>query len=272
MGRVDPLKGRGTLGAMRSEMEPETPGSVLAGQVVAKGIGAGAGLLIAGPVGAVVGAMVTPVLERIIHEGNRRSAENVYRLIAEAADVADVSADRMAEMLDEDDRYLAISASAVQAALTNLNEQKVTALARALGDGLRDEAKLDMSWLIVLALTDLETPQVRALARFAEYPTDLELEDEYPGDALAVSESPLRKDRMRFSRSLPAPILSTLVRHGLVSQTAGWDGTFVEGITDFGRDVLRYLEQNAAPSAEADGAAGVEQGRATVQENARGEV
>lgn len=222
--------------------------------MTAQGIGAGGGALLGGPFGAILGSAVAPVLEAIIRRGNRRLAENVYRVLFEASEVAGMSPEELASLVEQEDRYLEISSSAVQAAMSTLNEQKVTALARALGDGLLDEAKLDMSWVVILALADLESPHIRALARFAQYPTDRELDAEF-GDATAVNESPLRKERMALSSTLSPPIISALLRHGLVSQTAGY-GLYVDGITDFGREVLRYLEQHAPPPSDsADGTA-----------------
>jgi hypothetical protein len=127
--------------------------------------------------------------------------------------------------------------------MTTLNEQKVTALARVLGEGLRDEAKLDMSWLVVQALADLEAVHIRALARFAEYPTDAEVEAQYQHDS-QTEVFRLQQERRDYWNSLPAPVISTLVRHGLVGQMAGFGGPMGGGsVTDFGRDVLRYLEQ-----------------------------
>jgi hypothetical protein len=233
------------------EQDAETPGSVLAAKVVAHGIGAGVGLLIGGPPGAVVGAMMTPPLEVILRRGDRRMWENMTRVLDEAADAADMAPDEIADLIDRDDRYLTLSAAAVQAAQTTLNDQKVAALARVLADGLRDDARLDVSWLIVQALADLESPHVRVLHLMA---TELCPPDDWARDGMVSRDlRPPKPGTWRekaLQERLPQlgvgllPVMATLDRHALVFggalAAAADDRAWV--LLDFGRECLRYLD------------------------------
>jgi hypothetical protein len=90
-------------------MEPETPGSIVAAKVTAQAIGTGVGLMLGGALGSVLGSAVGPVLETIFRRGDRQMAGNVFRVLNEAGELADLSPGEMSEMIDGDDRYLAIS-------------------------------------------------------------------------------------------------------------------------------------------------------------------
>jgi len=171
-----------------------------------------------------------------------------------------MSPDEMAEVIDADDRYLALSAAAIQAALATLNDQRVAALAQALGDGLRDEAQLDTSWLVVQALADLESPHVRVLHLMAtEQCPPAQRGDQELGPGV-WREKALR-ERLPGLRDGLLPIMATLDRQALVfggGLAAAVDDR-VWSLTDFGRKCLRYLtsaQNQAAPPAGADGAAG----------------
>jgi hypothetical protein len=236
------------------DIEPiETPASVVAGQAVAQGVAVGAGILVGGPFGAVLGAIATPVLELVIRRGNRRSAENVNRVLEDAAKDADMSADEMVDVIGRDDRYLAVSAAAVQAAMTTLDDAKVAALARVLGEALQDEARLDVSWLLIRALADLEAPHVRILRTMA---TEL-----CPPVDSAVALRPGIWRLKALQGRLPQlehgldPIMATLERHGAVwgkGLAAAADDP-VWSLTGFGRGCLRLLEERGRPDDSSSG-------------------
>lgn len=153
--------------------------------------------------------------------------------------------------LSEDPRLASLFVTALEAAAATAVEEKVTALGLLLADAAStaDTRTFDEKELMVLALADLEWPHVRALRELAEYPSDAELSAELGSENVsAVNEDTRRRERTQLVASLPRPVVAALVRHGLVSENAGY-GFYVEGITPFGRSLLDYLERKPEPFA-----------------------
>jgi hypothetical protein len=152
--------------------------------------------------------------------------------------------------LREDVRLASLFVTALEAAAATAVEAKVTALGLLLADAASTThaRTFDEKELMVLALADLEWPHVRALRELAEYPSDAELYAELRSENVnAVNEDPRRRERIQLVESLPRPVVAALVRHGLVSENAGY-GLYVEGTTPFGRALLDYLERKPDPS------------------------
>lgn len=232
----------------------ETPGSVVAGKIVAQGFAAGLGLIAGGPLGAIVGASVSPILELIIEKGNRRSAENVYATITGIADVAGVTVEELARDIEQRDDVLALVTAALAAAMSTNFERKVKALARAVGDGLRDSTRLDTSQLVVAALANLEIPHVLTLRvvsnQSSSNPHLLGPESSKHFRACGMVE--LTRRFPNYGAGL-VPIIATLEREAIIARVEMSDDIAeIPGVkrgdsrawrpTQFGRLCLEYLD------------------------------
>lgn len=166
--------------------------------------------------------------------------------------------------LQVDPRLAELFVQAGEAAMTSTVQAKAEGLGRMLADAATaiDEDTFDHMELLTLALMDLESPHLRGLQRLASFPTDDELFKEHAeasglvrdeGAAAVtldnlVNQDERRVERMRVQALLPPPVVAALVRHGLVTQDAGY-GLYITGVSHFGRDLLRYV---AAAATRAD--------------------
>lgn len=129
----------------------------------------------------------------------------------------------------------------VQAALSTGLEAKRRLLAKAIASAVVDDARIDESWLMADVLSQLDVPHVRALDRLLEEWKG----GTKPGDRIGWSD---------VWRSLPDPIKATLVRTGCAIPTPvafPLDETppqFIEGITMYGRQLIRQLRQEGFDS------------------------
>src|SRR5262245_34667847 len=109
---------------------------------------AGLGLAIGGPGGAVVGAAAAPLLE-LLADRQKRAANNIQRLADAICEMTGLSADEFAAWArDREGRIIVVSA-AIRAAFDAISEQKISALASVLKENVYDDAKLDVSSLVI---------------------------------------------------------------------------------------------------------------------------
>lgn len=153
-------------------MNPESRKAVEKGAVdtVAAAIATGAGIAIGGPAGGVMGASSAPVLssaavmliERVRGRRLHRSGE-VLRNVARSLRVEE---GEVVERLISDDGVLELASRVILAAQDISLEQKRVALARALAAAVADgsPATLDVSGLIVRAISGLDAPHIRMMA------------------------------------------------------------------------------------------------------------
>lgn len=173
-----------------------------------------------------------------------RRRSRVERVAEEAFQRSQLSQDAVVDKLSADPRLAELLIRATESAMTSALNIKVVAFGRLVGDAVRasTDAEVDDLELLTLALADLEAPHVAALARLADFPSDADLYAEYASNNYdAVNEDERRKARMVLQEALPTPVISALVRHGLLSQKSGY-GLYIEGVTDFGRLLLEYLK------------------------------
>jgi hypothetical protein len=128
----------------------------------------------------------------------------------------------------------AVFVEGVQAALKTGIEAKRRLLAKAVANAVIDDALIDGSWLIADVLSQLDVPHIRALdALMREWERGAEPDN--------------RMGRSVVWQSLLDPIKATLVRTGTATPspqmfTAGVTH-FVDGITVFGRELIRQLRE-----------------------------
>ncbi|MCP4968393.1 MAG: hypothetical protein GY926_24565 [bacterium] len=157
------------------------------------------------------------------------------------------SPDELIERLSEDENLADLFIRSAESAATSLSNEKAVALGRLLADraSTSTDQPVDELELLTLALLDLEWPHIRGLSEMARFPSDAELEMENDSDQKKVSADARRAERFEALGELPKPVVAALVRHALLGQESGY-GLYVDGVTDFGRTLLSYLEGTAA--------------------------
>jgi hypothetical protein len=145
------------------------------------------------------------------------------------------------DRISEDERLGILFGRSVEAAMRTSLEAKVMALGYLLADfaSSQTDDEADGLELLLMALDDLEWPHIRALKTLADFPSDADLEAEV--GQKAMNDDPRRKGRLKVTDGLSRPVLSGLVRHGLIREESGY-GTYISGITEQGRALLGYLK------------------------------
>ncbi|MET8092101.1 hypothetical protein [Micromonospora sp. NPDC005220] len=202
-----------------------------------------AGLGLAGPVGALVAASIKPALELVaVREG--RGMQNIADVVTGVREATGLSPEEFGQWAGSSDGRLMLATSAFQAANNTMHEGKVKALAAVLAEGINDDAKLDLSLLIVAALTDLEAAHIRVLDAMVNTNSDAHIA--YPDVEGNRWPSSILEGRFPGLRSGIAPIMATLERQGLATRGAPVENfrgnqatTWLA--THFGWECLRYL-------------------------------
>jgi hypothetical protein len=163
------------------------------------------------------------------------------------------SAEALIGRMKGDSRIAELFLQSAEASIRTSVDAKAVALGRILADAATatSEDEIDKDELLSLALVDTELPHVRGLAALAVYPSDSELYAEHGRDEHErINSDERRIARLQAVKSTPAPVLSALVRHGLVGQESGYS-LYIDGVTDFGRELLAYLEDQAGSADDA---------------------
>ncbi|GAA1868714.1 hypothetical protein [Myceligenerans crystallogenes] len=205
----------------------------------AAAIGALAGTAVAGPVGGIVSAAVTPILEplmmKVFEEFSSDSRESATGVLVEAAEHAGTGPTEFAEQVRRGEMQRLVGGAAFAAGARTRNKDKIRGLGRALADGIlaEDTAKLDETHLILRAMDDLEAPHIAVLNYLANFwPPTLAaggtvVREPAPLNAADHAERAWRgrprwtvqqviAAREGFADAVPS-LLGTLQRHGLAS-------------------------------------------------------
>ncbi len=156
------------------------------------------------------------------------------------------SADEFVERLSHDERLADLFIRAAESAATSLTSSKAAALGRLLADraSATGDQAVDELELLTLALVDLEWPHIKGLSEMALFPSDADLKIDYPGDDQKATADARRAERFEALDQVPKPVVAALIRHGLLGQQSGYS-LYVDGVTEFGRTLLGYLEEVA---------------------------
>jgi hypothetical protein len=137
-------------------------------RAAAAALGAAAGAVMAGPVGAIAGAALGPVLEPLVsgtwaeisESARRRQTDVLFSAIH-----AGVPIEEMEERIKASERTKLITGLALSAAARTAWEDKVRTLGRSLASGLLadDNATIDVEQMIIAAIADIEGPQLAML-------------------------------------------------------------------------------------------------------------
>ncbi|MFE9905359.1 hypothetical protein [Streptomyces achromogenes] len=225
------------------------------GSSVEAGVKATTGLIVAAvgtynPVaGMALGALkeyVDAPVVRLIEEERARRAERAERALQSGAEEAQQPLDRLVQTIETSPELLALMAETVQAAMQTPLPDKITALGRCLGRGVRDEAMVDAERLRVRGLAGIEAPEVKLLEVLNKetYPTpEGWTQDRWPG----WRRPEILIELPGFAKVLDASI-ARLTAEGIVKDEGigrfgGDDHNAREMwiLTDFGRDCLSLL-------------------------------
>jgi hypothetical protein len=175
------------------------------------------------------------VLEHIIRK-RRHTGEKFIETV-----VSHVGEHELLTAIQTDDERNELLWSSVQASMSTGIEGKRIYLARVVANAMTDATKIDGAQLIVKALTELEGPHVRALVELVAADDANQAE---PGNSDEILQAALE--------AIPAPVLATLVRVGVVyvgSEQRG-NGLYsvprartysITGVNDFGRELVDDL-------------------------------
>lgn len=211
------------------------------------------GLVLGGPLGVVVGAVVG-VGAMAWRAWGRKAGERIEQVVSDGVNQAGMPADQFPEWVEDDLRHQGLLLAVVEAAARSTTEAHLDALARVLADGIRasahDEARLDVDTLIARALGDLGPAHLQVLFSLSEdmntYRTTgvrEEEQEEWGADHLA-SRHP------RLADGIDA-LMATLTAHGCAqARSGGFGGSSVPYyiVTRFGRACLAYLDNHAQAS------------------------
>lgn len=130
--------------------------------------------------------------------------------------------------LKADERLSVMLVEASETACGTRLRAKRIAMGRVVGQAIRDDALIEESQLLFLALRDLDAPHFRLLA---------EIEGVEDIEEFGLVQEPMR---------------SALMRHGVVESVVNYGGGIVvAGVSDFGRRLLAFVEE---AESEPDGA------------------
>lgn len=206
---------------------------------------AGLGYAVGGPVCALVAAAIKPTLD-LVAVREERGLRNIERVVELVAEATGLSPEDFAAWANRADGRLMLATNAIQAAYNTLYEEKIAALATVLAENLRDDARLDISVLIVAALADLEAMHVRVLNSIEgqDLPRRPDDRDHILG---VVIQSQLEEHFPNLASGV-LPIMAALERHGLVVEgLAHAEDDHAWRVTAFGRYCLSYLREASNP-------------------------
>lgn len=131
--------------------------------IVVSTVAGAVGTAIGGPVGGIVSG----TLPYIVQEVTARRRRNVERVAENASDEAGFDGQSLLAWVQSSDANAQLFMSTLEAAWTTLDDALLVALGHALADGLADPALIDMQTQVVRALREMDSSQVRMLAKLA---------------------------------------------------------------------------------------------------------
>ncbi|MET7701684.1 hypothetical protein [Streptomyces sp. NPDC005485] len=196
-------------------------------------------------VGALKEYLDAPVLGLIERERARRE-ERAARALQAGSEELQRSLNRLVQTIETSPDLLALMSETVEAAMETPLAEKVVALGRCLGRGVRDEASVDAERLRVRGLAGIEAPEVKLLEVLAKetHPTpEGWYQEHFPG----WRRPEILTELPGFAKVLDASI-ARLATEGIIKDDgiarvamSEDDPTEMWILTDFGRDCLSLL-------------------------------
>ncbi|WP_327368676.1 hypothetical protein [Streptomyces sp. NBC_01217] len=216
--------------------------------LVAGAVGIGhpeAGLLL-----AMAKDFTDPVLEGFVEKLKIQYEERARTALAFAANEAGLTASGFMLSIDSDHRKMTLTAQTIQAATQTPLEQKIIALGRSLGRGVRDETLVDAEMLRIRGLAGIETWEVQlmeVLSAGPPVPQSSRIEDQrLPG----WTRSDILSVRSGFAAAVDASV-ARLTREGMARDASigGFGGGEPRWIlTEFGQECLCLLRTVPSPA------------------------
>ncbi|MEU0647833.1 hypothetical protein [Streptomyces umbrinus] len=230
--------------------------AAIATRLGSAGVGAGVGLFVAGPFGAVGGALLQEALNeyapRLIDAVDRRRSQAVAQVVAVGANTADMDLDRFSDAIEGSPELLSLLAETVQAAMETPLEAKIYALGVCLGTGVEDDTRDDAARLRVRGLARIEPQEAKLMAL---------LDQPNPNGRdpwLGWNRDEILEHLPGLAEALDA-CMALLVAEGLATDAGvggyggGGPGREQWNLTDFGRECLRLLQAlTPTPEPQAD--------------------
>jgi hypothetical protein len=208
-------------------------------------------------IGVIVAGLAPGAVNRIMGGRQRKSDAAAAVTLAEASHVSGLNPRDLAEACESDDRKSMLAGDVLQAAYSTLYAAKLIALGRCLANGVTDDTRLDVEWVVARALASVEEPQVLVLREMVEgrsshgpvNKTDGTVAD--MGHVWTVADLTDRLPRLSLAVD---PLLATLNREGMSKGVPARSyggiesGTPFFEVTSFGRDVLRRIREASEPT------------------------
>lgn len=194
---------------------------------------------------AIVEAGVTVVapwavpLQRVLKASAARQAEATGEVIHQVA--TDVGVELFERVVEENPRVRSLMLHAIDSCLRTGSDSKRRLLAEALTDAIRDEQKIDASWVLTEVLREIDVPHVHALQR-------LRAVDDKGAKSASAEVKWDGREYVREWNALVQPVRATLVRTGLANETSpllGFSSEPVARLTSYGKFLLERLEWHA---------------------------
>lgn len=150
---------------------------------------------------------------------------------------AAVGIDVLQRRTAEDPELDALLAAALDAVMRTGWQRKQAVLARVVANAISSDEPIDHEQLVVMALSELEAPHVRALARLAEVAKGLDPENAKHNETIAEA-----------GKREPESVLAGLLRSGAIySEAVIGGGIAVARVSGFGYELLDCLSDVADP-------------------------
>lgn len=222
------------------QLPPEAPAPVpnTFDKMAAAGFGAIAGMVVAGPVGAAVGAIAAPAAEQLMTRVRLEWTRRGEIVLTEAEAEAGLPRDDLLERLALDDELQALLARVIAASSATAFERKLVAQGRVLGRAVSDVLRVDEAVCMAAALNDLEKPHVALLERLNEPNPDADENSQGWSRRQLVTAMP-------EAAHLIPNLVGILERHGLAVDNRG-GMTYLDDVrpfiaSDLGRTCLDVL-------------------------------
>lgn len=259
--RRDRPKGQGDSSEHHSQLTPKEivfeGGADAAGAV----IGAGIGLAIAGPPGALVGGLSVPAVATAVWQAAAYAEQRQARVvdvIGLAAQATGLTGEELIRRLEQYPGREELFFRTLAAAADSATRRKLVALSRSLATGVLESrpGELELETLFVKAIAALDEPHLTLLERFAWSSKRLGLGSGDPGfdqPPRSLNLVQMRTVLPDFDGVLESPV-ATLEREGLITsqQESGFGFIAQWRLTSFGREVLdrlRAVGEVAGPAA-----------------------
>ncbi|MFC9477893.1 hypothetical protein [Streptomyces griseus] len=187
----------------------------------------------------------TPIL-RLIEAERARRTSRAQQALQVGSREANQSLDRLVHTIETSPDLLALMSETVQAAMATPLEEKIVALGKCLGRGVRDEATVDAERLRVRGLAGIEAPEVKLVEVLAEDTHSMPeggVQERWPG----WRRPEILAELPGFALVLDASI-ARLTAEGIVKDDGvgrfggGGEDREMWVLTDFGKSCLSLLQ------------------------------